>query len=177
MAMSARIIDGKTVALETRRRLRREVETLVSAGQRRPGLAVVLVGQDPASEIYVRHKRDGCREVGIETTAYELPAETHAEELHYLIERLNGQDTIDGILVQLPLPDHLDASDLLERIDPAKDVDGFHPYNVGRLAQRIPLIRPCTPSLTVRPASVVCHSQESAVTHWGGLHLGIAILP
>ncbi|HYW77075.1 MAG TPA: bifunctional methylenetetrahydrofolate dehydrogenase/methenyltetrahydrofolate cyclohydrolase FolD [Gammaproteobacteria bacterium] len=148
--MSARIIDGKAVALETRRRLRREVENLVRTGQRRPGLAVVLVGQDPASKIYVRHKRDDCREVGIETTAYELPAETHAEELHYLIERLNEQDNIDGILVQLPLPDHLDASDLLERIDPAKDVDGFHPYNVGRLAQRIPTLRSCTPKGIMR---------------------------
>jgi len=148
--MSARLLDGKAVALQIRRNLRTEVETLVNAGQRRPGLAVVLVGADPASEIYVRHKRDACREVGIETTAYELPADTHAEELNYLIERLNAQETIDGILVQLPLPDHLDAADLLERIDPAKDVDGFHPYNVGRLAQRIPTLRSCTPKGIMR---------------------------
>jgi len=148
--MSARLLDGKAVALQIRRNLRTEVEALLNAGQRRPGLAVVLVGADPASEIYVRHKRDACREVGIETTAYELPADTHAEELNYLIERLNAQETIDGILVQLPLPDHLDAADLLERIDPAKDVDGFHPYNVGRLAQRIPTLRSCTPKGIMR---------------------------
>ncbi|MGH8128753.1 MAG: bifunctional methylenetetrahydrofolate dehydrogenase/methenyltetrahydrofolate cyclohydrolase FolD [Gammaproteobacteria bacterium] len=143
--MSARLLDGKAVALQIRRRLRTEVDALVNAGQRRPGLAVVLVGENPASEIYVRHKRDACREVGIETTAYELPTDTHPAELDYLIERLNAQDNIDGILIQLPLPDHMDAADLLEKIDPAKDVDGFHPYNVGRLAQRIPTLRSCTP--------------------------------
>lgn len=148
--MTARLLDGKAVALQIRRDLRAEVEALLEAGQRRPGLAVVMVGADPASQIYVRHKRDGCREVGIETTAYELPADTHAEELNYLIERLNAQDSIDGILVQLPLPGHLDAADLLERIDPAKDVDGFHPYNVGRLAQRIPTLRSCTPKGIMR---------------------------
>ena len=148
--MTARLLDGKAVALQIRRDLRAEVDALLEAGQRRPGLAVVMVGADPASQIYVRHKRDGCREVGIETTAYELPADTHAEELNYLIERLNAQDSIDGILVQLPLPDHLDATDLLERIDPGKDVDGFHPYNVGRLAQRIPTLRSCTPKGIMR---------------------------
>lgn len=148
--MSARILDGKAVALQTRRSLRNEVEALVRAGRRRPGLAVVLVGEDPASQIYVRHKRDACREVGIETTAYELPAETHAEELRYLIERLNAQDSVDGILVQVPLPEHLDEADLVERIDPAKDVDGFHPYNVGRLALRIPTLRSCTPKGIMR---------------------------
>ncbi len=148
--MNARLLDGKAVALQTRRHLRTEVDALVSAGRRRPGLAVVLVGENPASEIYVRHKRDACREVGIETTAYELPADTHARELDYLIERLNAQDNIDGILVQLPLPAHLNAADLLEKIDPAKDVDGFHPYNVGRLAQRIPTLRACTPKGIMR---------------------------
>lgn len=148
--MSARLLDGKAVALQIRRRLRTEVDALVNAGQRRPGLAVVLVGEDPASEIYVRHKRDDCREVGIETTAYELPADTHPAELDYLIERLNAQDNIDGILVQLPLPDHMDAANLLEKIDPTKDVDGFHPYNVGRLAQRIPTLRSCTPKGIMR---------------------------
>ena len=148
--MNARLLDGKAVALQIRRHLRTEVDALVSAGRRRPGLAVVLVGENPASEIYVRHKRDACREVGIETTAYELPADTHTEELDYLIERLNAQDNIDGILVQLPLPTHLDTAALLEKIDPAKDVDGFHPYNVGRLAQRIPTLRACTPKGIMR---------------------------
>lgn len=143
--MPARRLDGKAAALQVRRRLRAEVDKLVAAGGRRPGLAVVLVGDDEASRIYVRHKRDDCREVGIETTAYELPADTPAEELDYLMERLNAQEHVDGILVQLPLPVHLDPAPVIERIDPGKDVDGFHPYNVGRLAQRMPVLRPCTP--------------------------------
>ncbi|MGH8274601.1 MAG: bifunctional methylenetetrahydrofolate dehydrogenase/methenyltetrahydrofolate cyclohydrolase FolD [Gammaproteobacteria bacterium] len=148
--MPAQLLDGKSIALDIRRRLRAEVETLVSEGGRRPGLAVVLVGENPASQIYVRHKRDACREVGIETTAYELPPDTRAEELDYLIERLNAQAHVDGILVQLPLPGSLDAKVITERIDPAKDVDGFHPYNVGRLAQRIPTLRSCTPKGIMR---------------------------
>jgi len=143
--MPARRLDGKAAALEVRRHLRAEVDKLVAAGKRRPGLAVVLVGDDEASRIYVRHKRDACLEVGIETTAYELPADTPAAELDYLIERLNAQEHVDGILVQLPLPEHIDPSAVIEKIDPAKDVDGFHPYNVGRLAQRMPTLRPCTP--------------------------------
>lgn len=148
--MPAQLLDGKSIALDTRRRLRAEVETLISEGARRPGLAVVLVGENPASQIYVRHKRDACRETGIETTAYELPADTRAEELDYLIERLNAQNHIDGILVQLPLPDQFDPAQVIERIDPAKDVDGFHPWNVGRLAQRIPALRSCTPKGIMR---------------------------
>ncbi len=148
--MSARRLDGKALALEVRRRLRSEVDNLQASGRRRPGLAVVLVGEDEASRIYIRHKRDACREVGIGTTAYELPVDTPAAELHYLIERLNSQDHIDGILVQLPLPAHIDASDIIEKIDPSKDADGFHPYNIGRLAQRIPTLRPCTPKGIMR---------------------------
>lgn len=148
--MPARILDGKALALDIRRRLRAEVEALVAGGARRPGLAVVLIGENPASEIYVRNKRDACREVGIETTAYELPEDTHPTDLDYLIERLNAQEHIDGILVQSPLPEQFDAAGVIERIDPAKDVDGFHPYNVGRLAQRIPALRACTPKGIMR---------------------------
>ncbi len=148
--MPAQLLDGKSVALRIRRNLRAEVEALVAQGERRPGLVVVLIGENPASEIYVRNKRDACREVGFETTAYELPADTPAEELDYLIERLNAQEHVDGILVQLPLPEHLDPSAIIEKIDPAKDVDGFHPWNVGRLAQRIPCLRACTPKGIMR---------------------------
>ncbi|MEK1908135.1 MAG: bifunctional methylenetetrahydrofolate dehydrogenase/methenyltetrahydrofolate cyclohydrolase FolD, partial [Pseudomonas sp.] len=114
-------------------------------GLRAPGLAVILVGSDPASQVYVSHKRKDCEEVGFVSVAHDLPANTTQGELLLLIDQLNRDNAIDGILVQLPLPAHLDASQLLERINPDKDVDGFHPYNVGRLAQRIPLLRPCTP--------------------------------
>ncbi|MGH8161818.1 MAG: bifunctional methylenetetrahydrofolate dehydrogenase/methenyltetrahydrofolate cyclohydrolase FolD, partial [Gammaproteobacteria bacterium] len=148
--MVAQVLDGKALALDIRRRLRADIERLATGNKRRPGLAVVLVGEDPASQIYVRHKRDACREVGIETTAYELPADTHPAELDYLIEQLNAQPHIDGILVQLPLPEQFDPAQIIERIDPAKDVDGFHPYNVGRLAQRIPTLRSCTPKGIMR---------------------------
>ena len=148
--MPARILDGKSLALGIRRQLRTELEALTATGARRPGLAVVLIGENPASEIYVRNKRDACREVGIETTAYELPGDTHPEELDFLIERLNAQEHIDGILVQFPLPGQFNAAAVIERIDPGKDVDGFHPWNVGRLAQRIPALRACTPKGIMR---------------------------
>lgn len=148
--MPAQILNGKALALATRRRLRAEIEELTASGARRPGLAVVMVGENSASQIYVRHKRNACHEVGIETAAYELPAGTHPAELNYLIERLNEQDNIDGILVQLPLPEQFDPADIIERIDHAKDVDGFHPYNVGRLAQRIPTLHSCTPKGIMR---------------------------
>ncbi|MEH6813872.1 MAG: bifunctional methylenetetrahydrofolate dehydrogenase/methenyltetrahydrofolate cyclohydrolase FolD, partial [Motiliproteus sp.] len=114
-------------------------------GLRAPGLAVVLIGNDPASEVYVNHKRRACNEVGIESTAYDLPLDTSQDQLLQLIDELNKSDNIDGILVQLPLPAHLDANLILERIRPDKDVDGFHPFNLGRLAQRMPVLRPCTP--------------------------------
>ncbi len=106
---------------------------------------MILVGSDPASQVYVSHKRKDCEEVGFVSRAFDLPASTKQDELLTLIDQLNNDAAIDGILVQLPLPEHLDASQLLERIRPDKDVDGFHPYNVGRLSQRMPLLRPCTP--------------------------------
>ncbi len=143
--MTAQLIDGKAIAASLRQQIAQRVAERRQQGLRAPGLAVILVGSDPASQVYVSHKRKDCEEVGFLSQAYDLPATTSQAELMALIDRLNDDDSIDGILVQLPLPEHLDASLLLERIRPDKDVDGFHPYNIGRLAQRMPLLRPCTP--------------------------------
>jgi methylenetetrahydrofolate dehydrogenase (NADP+)/methenyltetrahydrofolate cyclohydrolase len=143
--MSARIIDGKAIAADVRREVRSSTDRLVAGGKRRPGLAVVLVGDDPASGIYVRNKRAACEECGIVSVSHDLPASTSQAELTALIERLNADDTIDGILVQSPVPPHIDQEAIIETIAPDKDVDGFHPYNVGRLALRLPTLRPCTP--------------------------------
>jgi methylenetetrahydrofolate dehydrogenase (NADP+)/methenyltetrahydrofolate cyclohydrolase len=143
--MSARLIDGKKIAAEIREQVRQRVEERVARGQRRPGLAVILVGSDPASAVYVRNKRLACEQAGLISRDYDLPGDASQREVRSLIERLNDDETIDGILVQLPLPEQLDSTAVIEYIDPGKDVDGFHPYNVGRLAQRIPLLRACTP--------------------------------
>ena len=143
--MTAQLIDGKAIAASLRQQIAHRVAERRQQGLRAPGLAVILVGSDPASQVYVSHKRKDCEEVGFVSQAYDLPATTSQDELMALIDRLNDEPSIDGILVQLPLPEHLDASLLLERIRPDKDVDGFHPYNIGRLAQRMPLLRPCTP--------------------------------
>ncbi|WP_168709144.1 bifunctional methylenetetrahydrofolate dehydrogenase/methenyltetrahydrofolate cyclohydrolase FolD [Halomonas borealis] len=143
--MSAQLIDGKSVAARVRQQVARQVQARREAGGRAPGLAVVLVGEDAASAVYVRNKQRACEEAGIQSIKHELPAETGQAELEALVDRLNADDDVDGILVQLPLPDHLDSRPILERILPHKDVDGFHPYNLGRLAQRLPLLRPCTP--------------------------------
>jgi methylenetetrahydrofolate dehydrogenase (NADP+)/methenyltetrahydrofolate cyclohydrolase len=149
-AQRAQIIDGKAIAAKVKDEVRAAVETLRSAGGRAPGLAVVMVGDNPASAVYVRNKRAACAECGIESVAVDLPHSTSEIELLTHIERLNADERIDGILVQLPLPDHIRQAEIVERIDPRKDVDGFHPYNVGRLAERNPLIRPCTPYGVVR---------------------------
>ncbi|MEH6648436.1 MAG: bifunctional methylenetetrahydrofolate dehydrogenase/methenyltetrahydrofolate cyclohydrolase FolD [Motiliproteus sp.] len=143
--MSAQIIDGKKVAAQVRQKVKVGVQRRQEQGKRAPGLAVVLIGADPASQVYVSHKRRACEEVGIISTAYDLPATTPQNELLTLIDQLNDTTDIDGILVQLPLPAHLDSNQVLERIRPDKDVDGFHPYNLGRLAARMPVLRPCTP--------------------------------
>ncbi|WP_339463130.1 bifunctional methylenetetrahydrofolate dehydrogenase/methenyltetrahydrofolate cyclohydrolase FolD [Pseudomonas sp. EA_105y_Pfl2_R69] len=143
--MTAQLIDGKAIAASLRQQIAQRVAERRQQGLRAPGLAVILVGSDPASQVYVSHKRKDCEEVGFVSQAYDLPASTSQDELTALIDRLNDEPGIDGILVQLPLPEHLDSSLLLERIRPDKDVDGFHPYNIGRLAQRMPLLRPCTP--------------------------------
>lgn len=143
--MSAKIIDGKTIAQQVRSEMAVRVEQRLAEGKRAPGLAVILVGENPASQIYVGSKRRACEEVGIISKSYDLPISTSEEQLLSLIDDLNADNTIDGILVQLPLPDGIDNVKVLERISPDKDVDGFHPYNVGRLCQRSPKLRPCTP--------------------------------
>ncbi|MCL4409212.1 MAG: bifunctional methylenetetrahydrofolate dehydrogenase/methenyltetrahydrofolate cyclohydrolase FolD [Gammaproteobacteria bacterium] len=143
--MTAQLIDGKKIAQDIRNTVKTKVSARRSLGYRAPGLAVVLVGQDPASQVYVNSKRKACDEVGFVSKAYDLPVTTSQATLEALIDELNADKEIDGILVQLPLPAGLDSTRILERIHPHKDVDGFHPYNIGRLSQRIPVLRPCTP--------------------------------
>ncbi len=148
--MTARILDGKALAASVRDGVRAGVADRVAKGLHAPGLAVVQVGHDPASTVYVRLKRRDCADVGIRSIDVDLPASTTRAELLARIDRFNEDDTVDGILVQLPLPVHLDVTEILERIHPDKDVDGFHPYNLGRLAQRLPALRPCTPFGVIR---------------------------
>ena len=143
--MSATLIDGKAVSAQVKDSVQQRISERTQAGKRAPGLAVVLVGDDPASQVYVGHKRKACEQVGITSTAHILPAATPEAELLSLIETLNADESIDGILVQLPLPEHIDSDKVIETINPSKDVDGFHPYNFGRLAQKRPTLRPCTP--------------------------------
>ncbi|MFS7222240.1 bifunctional methylenetetrahydrofolate dehydrogenase/methenyltetrahydrofolate cyclohydrolase FolD [Rahnella inusitata] len=143
--MAAKIIDGKTIAQQVRNEVAARVQQRLAEGKRAPGLAVVLVGENPASQIYVASKRRSCEEVGFISRSYDLPATTTEGELLKLIDQLNTDGEIDGILVQLPLPAGIDNIKVLESIHPDKDVDGFHPYNVGRLCQRAPTLRPCTP--------------------------------
>lgn len=143
--MTANIIDGTAIAAELKSNIKQAVAERVAAGKRAPGLAVILVGADPASAVYVNKKRQSCEEVGFVSKSYDLDANTSQQALNDLVEELNNDDTIDGILVQLPLPEHLNDKEIIDAIRPDKDVDGFHPYNMGRLCQRIPLLRPCTP--------------------------------
>jgi methylenetetrahydrofolate dehydrogenase (NADP+)/methenyltetrahydrofolate cyclohydrolase len=142
--MSAQLIDGKAIAAELKQDLKKATDKRLAAGKRRPGLAVILLGGDPASQVYVSSKRRSCEEIGFKSDSYDLPISTTEAELLALIEQLNNDDDIDGILVQLPLPDHINTDLVIEQIVPNKDVDGFHPYNIGRLAQRNPQLRPCT---------------------------------
>lgn len=144
--MSAKLINGKEIAAGVRQQVAAGVEARRQQGLRAPGLAVVLVGEDPASHVYVGNKRKACDQAGILSLSYDLPADTSQEALEALIDELNENPTVDGILVQLPLPEHLDADPILVKIRPDKDVDGFHPYNIGRLMQRKPTLRPCTPA-------------------------------
>ncbi|MDT7848701.1 bifunctional methylenetetrahydrofolate dehydrogenase/methenyltetrahydrofolate cyclohydrolase FolD [Methylophilus sp. VKM B-3414] len=143
--MSAQIIDGKQIANQLLEEIKSKIDQRLADGKRAPCLAVVLVGDDPASAIYVRNKRLACEKVGIVSIAHNLPANTTQEALFALIQTLNADPDTDGILVQSPLPHHIDESAILALIDPGKDVDGFHPYNIGRLAVRQPLLRSCTP--------------------------------
>jgi methylenetetrahydrofolate dehydrogenase (NADP+)/methenyltetrahydrofolate cyclohydrolase len=143
--MTAKIIDGKAIAEQIKAEVRVATDALAAAGKRRPGLAVVMVGDSAASQVYVRNKRRSCEQAGIVSSAHDLPASTPESELLELISLLNCDSAIDGILVQLPLPAQIRPRSIIEAIATAKDVDGFHPYNLGRLAQREPLLRPCTP--------------------------------
>ena len=143
--MAAQIIDGKGIAKTIRLEIRQQIDKRLADGHPRPGLAVVLIGEDPASQIYVRNKRRACEEAGIEARDYDLPADTTQSRILKLIDELNDDPSIHGILVQFPLPKHINEAMITERIAPFKDVDGFHPYTIGRLAQRIPILRPCTP--------------------------------
>jgi methylenetetrahydrofolate dehydrogenase (NADP+)/methenyltetrahydrofolate cyclohydrolase len=143
--MPAQLIDGRTIARQIREEVRAKIDARLAAGRRAPGLAVILVGSDSASQIYVRNKRTACEEAGIASRDYDLPPDTTEAQLLKLIADLNADPAVDGILVQLPLPAHISEPTVIEHISPVKDVDGFHPYTVGRLAQRIPMLRPCTP--------------------------------
>jgi methylenetetrahydrofolate dehydrogenase (NADP+) / methenyltetrahydrofolate cyclohydrolase len=144
--MAATIIDGKAIAAHVRGEVAARVAELVARGGPAPGLAVVLVGEDPASEVYVRNKARATREVGMVSVEHRLPASTTEAELLARIAELNGRADVHGILVQLPLPKHIEAGKVIEAIDPAKDVDGFHPVNVGRLASGAKALAPCTPT-------------------------------
>lgn len=143
--MTAQLIDGKAIAQNIRLSIKAKVEERIAQGKRAPGLAVILVGSDPASQVYVGNKKRACEEVGFVSRSYDLPNTTSEAELLALVESLNNDDEIDGILVQLPLPEGLNSNLIIEHINPHKDVDGFHPSNVGKLALRQPGLRPCTP--------------------------------
>ena len=143
--MTAQIISGTQLASQIKSNVAQQISQYVAQGKRAPGLAVILVGADPASQVYVGSKRKSCAEIGITSQSYDLPETTTEQALLELIKELNQDNTVDGILVQLPLPKHIDSTKVIEQISPEKDVDGFHPYNVGRLCQRIPTLRACTP--------------------------------
>jgi methylenetetrahydrofolate dehydrogenase (NADP+)/methenyltetrahydrofolate cyclohydrolase len=143
--MTASLIDGNQIAQQLRTDIKARVDTRRQKGLRAPGLAVIKVGNDPASEVYVRNKRRACEEVGFHSVAEDLSADISENTLLARIDALNSDAKVDGILVQLPLPVHINTETVIERIHPDKDVDGFHPYNVGRLAARLPRLRPCTP--------------------------------
>ena len=143
--MTAKIISGSALSKQIKAQIAQQITQYRNEGKRAPGLAVILVGADPASQVYVASKRRSCEEVGIFSKSYDLPETTEEHALLALIDELNADETIDGILVQLPLPKHIRSEAVIERIKPEKDVDGFHPYNVGRLCQRIPTLRACTP--------------------------------
>lgn len=143
--MVAQVISGNSLATKIKGEIAAQISLNLAQGKRAPGLAVILVGADPASQVYVGSKRKSCAELGIESKSYDLPENTSEQALLDLIEQLNQDETVDGILVQLPLPKQIDSTKVIEAIRPDKDVDGFHPYNVGRLCQRIPTLRACTP--------------------------------
>ena len=142
--MTAKIIDGKKIAQETISEIKEAISKIKTEKTNPPGLAVIQIGEDPVSKVYVRNKRIACDQVGMQSFNYDLPEATSEEELIELVTSLNKNPEVHGILVQLPLPDHINETKIIETIDPIKDVDGFHPYTIGRLMQRIPILRPCT---------------------------------
>ena len=155
--MTAILMDGKALSQKVLRKIEQQCKKRAVQRKREVSLAVVLVGEDPASQIYVRNKEQACLKVGIRSVNYRRDSQVSEQELLALIKELNHDKNIDGILVQLPLPSHIDSHKVLEAIDPAKDVDGFHPYNIGRLALRQPNLRPCTPK------GVMCLLQEYGI--------------
>ena len=164
--MTASLINGKAIAQQVRTSVKEKVDLRIQNGLRAPGLAVILVGSDPASEVYVGSKRKACEEVGFISKSYDLESTTSEEELLVLIDKLNCDDSIDGILVQLPLPAHLDSNLVIEHINPKKDVDGFHPSNVGKLVLRQPGLRPCTPKgimKLIETTNVKTHGLDAVV--------------
>ena len=142
----AQIIDGKAISAQIRQEIKQETESFAAEHGFRPGLAVIIVGEDPASQVYVRNKKRACDEVGFYSESYELPADTTQDELNALVDKLNADDKIHGILCQLPLPKHLNENEVILRIDPKKDVDAFHPYNVGKIMIGDYSFLPCTPA-------------------------------
>ena len=164
--MSAQLIDGKAIAADLRNKIKKRIDQRLKEGKRQPGLAVILLGSDPASEVYVRNKRKACQETGILSQSYDLPPDTSQEKLLTLIDDLNDDPSIDGILVQFPPPPHICTETVIERIRPDKDVDGFHPYNIGRLAVRLPTLRSCTPYGVMKLLEAVgekFHGREAVV--------------
>lgn len=164
--MSAKTIDGKQIAADVRRKVAEGIQLRINEGKCAPCLAVILVGSDPASQVYVRNKKNACKEVGIGSHSYDLSTDTTQQQLEDLVDELNGNPRVHGILLQLPLPAHLNGDELLERIRPDKDVDGFHAFNLGRLVQRMPVLRPCTPKgvmTLLETTGVNMHGQEAVV--------------
>ncbi len=162
----AKLIDGKAISAAVRAEIKENTQKLIADTGVTPGLAVIIVGTDPASQVYVRNKRLACTEVGFYSEAYELPEETTQEELEALVDRLNADEKIHGILVQLPLPKHLDEHSILLRISPDKDVDAFHPYNVGRIMIGDYAFLPCTPAGVmelIRRSGIDCTGKECVV--------------
>jgi methylenetetrahydrofolate dehydrogenase (NADP+)/methenyltetrahydrofolate cyclohydrolase len=172
--MSARILDGKTAAANLLAQVRQRVQHKHSLGLRPPGLAVIMVGNNPASQVYVRNKRQACDRAGVLSFSHDLPETISQNELLALIDRLNNDKQVDGILVQLPLPEHINTETVIERIDPRKDVDGFHPYNIGRLTVRLPTLRPCTPYGIMKLLESTDHSLlgQHAVVVGASNHVG-----
>ena len=172
--MLAKIIDGKAIAQEIQAEVAKKIKARISEGLRAPGLATILVGQDPASHIYVRNKRKACDETGIKSFHHELAGDISQQTLLELIDTLNANKDIDGILVQSPLPKHIDENLACERISPTKDVDGFHPFSLGRLSQGIPVLRPCTPYgvMTILERSAVKITGQHVVIIGRSNHVG-----